>query len=470
MRKFLFALCLIGCSNTDSTDKKIVDSGNDDAPHNDAGIKDASQMETSINSDASVNADGEVIEGEVPRPYLTKDINHILITGQSNAVALNADITSSTQPYFNVSFDTGVMPMNSCSGEGCAAYQQPSNFIPLVEGDSFFYGSPVETASSSFANEVSRLFSSHSSLISNHGRSGNTYSCLRKGSCNYKSGLLPAFTQGMMEVQSAKDIALAMNKSYIVRAVLAIHGESDHYSYASNISEFPLPGTDGTPNKIKDYSDGMLEWQSDYETSVQEITKQEEAIPLFISQVSGWSGAKTSVVAQMQLDAHTRAPGKVILVAPGYSLPFQSDCRHLTGDGQRTLGKYFAKAYKKVVIDGLTWNPVHPKKIIRQGNELLIKYYVPSLPLVLDTDTISDPGNFGFEYTNSDNAKIIKVNVTSPDTITITFSSELSANGTLSYAQNQPTNGCTGVYGARGNVRDSDELSNWGVLFIAKTP
>lgn len=423
---------------------------------------------TDVAIESSVpSVDASVPDVEAPRVYVAKDINHILLAGQSNAVALNADITSRTQPYSNLSFNTGVMPMTACSGEGCAAYQVPTHFIPLVEGDSFFSGSPVETASSAFANEVSRLFNSHTSLVSNHGRSGNTYSCLRKGTCNYKPGLLSAFAQGMMEVQSAKDIAQSMNKSYTVRAVLSIHGESDHYSYASNISEFPLPGTDGTPNKIRDYSDGMLEWQSDYETSIKEITNQEDMIPLFISQVSGWSGAKVSVVAQMQLDAHLRAPGKVILVAPGYSLPFQSDCRHLTGDGQRTLGRYFAKAYKKVVIDGLTWNPVHPKKIIRQGNELVIKYHVPNPPLVLDTDSISDPGNMGFEYNSN---SITKIAVTAPDTITITFASTLM-HGTLSYAQNQPVSGCTGVYGARGNVRDSDSPDhNWAVLSITPVP
>lgn len=467
MKRSFLCLILAGCAVTriqDPEPSPVVSADPPIAtvPEKDSGIVDSS---TDIPSkDAEV---GE--EAEAPRPYVAKDINHVLLTGQSNAVALNADITSRTQPYGNLSFNTGVMPMNACSGEGCASYQTPTHFIPLVEGDSFFSGSPVETAASSFANEVSRLFGSHTSLVSNHGRSGNTYSCLRKGSCNYKPGLLSAFSQGLMEVQSAMNIAASMNKSYIVRAVLSIHGESDHYSYASNITEFPLPGTDGTPNKIRDYSDGMLEWQSDYEVSVKEITKQGDMIPLFISQVSGWSGAKISVVAQMQLDAHLRAPGKVILVAPGYSLPFQSDCRHLTGDGQRTLGRYFAKAYKKVIIDGLTWNPVHPKKIIRQGNQLVIQYHVPSPPLVLDTESISDPGNMGYEYSDT-SAHITKVAVTAPDTITITFSATLNP-GTLSYAQNQPVSGCTGVYGARGNVRDSDSPDhNWGVLSITSVP
>ncbi len=474
LRKFIFvasSVCLLACDEGEPGR----------GPNGGVFSPDSKNPGTDVPASTNPNSGPSVDAGtpddpapEKPRPYLPKDINHILFAGQSNAVALNATPTTFTQPYSNVSFNTGVMPMTGCSGEGCSTFQKPSSFVPLIEGDYFFGGSFVETACSSFANEVSRMSAGHTSLVSNHGRSGNTYSCLRKGGCNYKVGLLSPFTQGMMEVQAGKEISATLNKSYVVRAVLSIHGESDHYSYASNIEEFPLPGTDGTPNKIKDYTDGLLEWQSDYENGVKEITNQTDEVPLFVTQVSGWSGTKVSVVAQMQLDAHIRSNGKVMLVAPGYSLPFQNDCRHLTTEGQIRFGKYFARAYKRVVIDGLTWNPVRPQKITRQGNQLMIKYYVPTPPLVLDTDLIPDPGNLGYEYTDNTvtSPQITNVSVTAPDTVTITFNSVLKAGGTLSYAQNQPVSGCTGVYGARGNVRDSDEapVYNWGVLFITSVP
>lgn len=409
---------------------------------------------------------------EVPRPYVPKDINHILVNGQSNAVALNSIPTTLTQPYNNLSFNTGVMPMTNCIGnDGCQIYQSPSSFIPLVEGDTFFNGGQNETAGASIANEITRLYPSHVGLVSNHGRSGNTYSCLRKIVCNYKPGYLSPFAQGMMEVQSGKDIAAGMGKSYTVRAVMSIHGESDHYGYAGGTPEFPMDSPTGV---INDYGDGMMEWQRDYQQGIQEITGQTDTVPLLISQISAWGASSKSVIAQMQLDAHIKSHGKVILVSPGYFMPFQTDCRHYTADGQRQLGAYFARAYKKVVIDGLTWNPVRPRKIVINSNRVLVQYYVPVPPLVLDTTLLTDPGNYGFSYeVDGVPATITNVAVESGDTIALSFDGQVQP-GMLYYAQNQDA-GCATV---RGNVRDSDKsavetgfpMYNWGVMFMNKVP
>lgn len=101
--------------------------------------------------------------------------------------------------------------------------------MPLVEGDRFF-DYPVETASSGFANGIAHLAQDelklgshagypkkHDVLASDHGRSGNTYFCLRKSFCDYNiaRGHLSPFAQGMMEVQSA--LAAAASRMYVVR-------------------------------------------------------------------------------------------------------------------------------------------------------------------------------------------------------------------------------------------------------------
>ncbi|HVH40974.1 MAG TPA: hypothetical protein VM925_01485, partial [Labilithrix sp.] len=79
-----------------------------------------------------------------PIPYVHFDVNHVLSTGQSNSVANDAvPVLTTTQPYANLMFDVGIMTAASCDGDGCTAYQKPSSFLPLVEGDSFWY--PVET-------------------------------------------------------------------------------------------------------------------------------------------------------------------------------------------------------------------------------------------------------------------------------------------------------------------------------------
>jgi hypothetical protein len=361
----------------------------------------------------------------------------------------------------------------------------------LVEGDNF-YPYQVETSGAGLANEITFLArerggavpglpNDHTVFVSIHGRSGYTYWCLRKGGCTYKPGELVPFAQGMMEVSAAKNLASAAQKSYVVRAVAAIHGESDHYAYDTGTQEFPMDGTDGTPGKIQNYADGMIEWQADYESSVKAITGQTLPVPLFISQLSGWNDTEYSKVAQFQLDAHVRAPGKVILIGPAYALPIADDCLHFTNHGERHLGEYFAKAYARVVFEGKPWEPLRPKAVTREGALITVRFFVPVPPLAIDTDRVAAAPNLGFSYADASAAPpaITNVALTGPDTVAITLASIPTGDQRrLTYAQNQIPNTCIGPTGARGNLRDSDgtpsknayELFNWAVRFAVDVP
>ena len=64
-----------------------------------------------------------------PVPYQHFDVNHILSTGQSNAVANDGvPILSTSQPYGNLMFDVGVLTGSSCDGDGCTVYDHPTSF------------------------------------------------------------------------------------------------------------------------------------------------------------------------------------------------------------------------------------------------------------------------------------------------------------------------------------------------------
>ncbi|HEY8074822.1 MAG TPA: hypothetical protein VIF62_11950 [Labilithrix sp.] len=418
--------------------------------------------------------------GDTGVPYVDFDINHIVSTGQSNSVSHGGiPPLSMTQPYANLSFDVGVMTMQDCEDKGCRTYQQPSTFVPLVEGDSFWW--PVETMSNGLADEATKLahekygMARHDILVSLAGRNGLTYWCLRKGTCNFVDpAYLVSYDETMKQVADAKRIAAAMGKSYVVRVATAIHGESDDFGYAQGTPEFPLDGTDGVSKEDKTYADGVLEWQRDLEAGIRAITGQSQPIPLLISQFSGWNDAPTSAVSIYQYEAHVRSNGKVVLVAPGYMLDWASDCRHYSSDGERRLGEYFAKVYARIVIEGKKWEPVRPKSVTLSGTTITAQYWVPAPPLVLDTTRVVDPGDYGFEVVSASGARIpiTNVSVTAPDTVTIQVASAGAAR--LRYAFTHPPMTCTGhVVGARGNLRDSDatpsqygyELFNWGVHF-----
>jgi hypothetical protein len=424
-----------------------------------------------------------------PVPYQHFDVNHVLSTGQSNSVANDATPPlTAAQPFANIKFDTGVIPGRQCDGSGCKSYAKPTSFIPLVEGDSFF-GYGVETMSSGLANEAAKLAKekflvgkptpTHDVLVSLHGRSGNTYFCLRKGGCDFKGtaqGYIPPFSDGMMEVADAMAIAKAAGKSYVVRAVTAIHGESDHYSYSNNQQEFPMPATSGQ-GVIANYGEGMVEWQKDYEAGVKAITGQTLPVPFFMLQMSNWNDVPHSQIPTWQLEAHVKAPGKVVIVTPGYPIGYATDCLHFTNHGERRLGEYFGKAYARVVLEGKPWEPLRPIDVTVQGNVVTAKFVVPKPPLVLDTTHVKDPGNYGFEFTDDSGAPpaVTKVELAGPDTVKITLAAAPTGqNKRLRYAFTATPLTCPGFEnGPRGNLRDSDDtpshygydLWNWSVHF-----
>ncbi len=463
----------------------------DSGPHGDA-VRD--DTPTSPDGDGGTSIDGSRSDGvsstdggdageePPPVPYQHFDVNHVLSTGQSNSVAHEGrPVVSTTQPYGNFMFDVGIMTSGDCEGDGCRTYQKPTRFVPLVEGDSFWW--PVETMSAGLANQVAKLArdkygkANHDVLVSLHGRNGLTYWCLRKGSCNFVDpSYLIAYDEGLKQVEDAKAIALAEGKSYVVRAVTVIHGESDDYAYATNTQQFPNDGTDGSYRTITSYADGLLEWQRDYEAGVQTITGQTIPIPLLISQFSGWNDIAHSAVTQFQYEAHVRSEGKVVLVAPAYALDWDVDCRHYTNHGERRLGGYFAKAYARIVLEGRRWEPVRPRSVTRSGNVITAQYHVPVPPLVLDTERVVDPGNYGFEVVDESGSvlPIQAVALGGPDTVSITLATPAAGRVRLRYAFTATPQTCPGsTSGPRGNLRDSDataseygyELFNWGVHF-----
>ncbi|HRG97868.1 MAG TPA: hypothetical protein PLR99_16550 [Polyangiaceae bacterium] len=477
-----------------------------------------------------------VNDDDVLTAYTDYSVNHILSAGQSNAIASGGTRNDANQgfpqftftgphpTYTNLAFDTGgaaagaIGPFTAlgCGGGGCAAGARrvPVGFAPLQEGDRHM-NYQVETHSTAMANRINDIalaeyfpgtpYTKHDVLVSNHGRSGYNYACLRKGGCGYNALSLPAtgyppFTEGIEQATWGAQLSAADGRTHVVRAVTFIHGEDDHYNYGDL---YPVARRAGG-GTLADYAAALGELQTDYEADVRAVTGQAEGVPLFVSQMQGWTSTNvlpanpayipptSSPIPVQQYRAHKTNP-MVVLVMPGYSLLF-NDCLHFNGFGQRKLGEYFAKAYAKWVFEGKKWEPTGPMSITRAGAVVTVKYHVPVPPLVLDTTNVSNPGSFGFRYLTGGSSKIASgtaqtiqsVAVTAPDTITITLAAvPTGANQRLEYANFFNYNGtgrpgCPGpTQGVRGNVRDSDpatsstdgkRLYNWGVTFELPVP
>ena len=174
-------------------------------------------------------------------------------------------------------------------------------------------------------------------------------------------------------------------------------------------------------------------------------------------------------------------------VRPGAAVAFEIDPgrmssgtstvpRPIDNVAYQWLGELYAKAYRHVILEGKHWEPVRPTFVRRTGATINVDFHVPVRPLILDTDRVSNPGNYGFEYTdNATPPAISAVEVTGPSTVRITLASTpAGGNQRLRYAwTGTPTNNAGPTTGPRGCLRDNDrtpslhghELWNWCVHF-----
>ena len=440
---------------------RAVDSPSD-APASDATLADGrADALADVVVDAPREADAFV--STLSPDFVYRDVNQVLGTGQSLSVGtLGSPVLTTTQPYSNLMFVTGVM----------AESAGLTSFLPLVEGDLIpGTGSRVETMSSSFANLVTKVArnvilvgqpagqTSHDLLVSQHGVGSTTYAGLKKGTAPYATGIAQA--------QAGHDLAVAAGQSHVVRVVTNVHGETD--SDQNNTA----------------YEDNLIEWQSDYETDVQAITGQADPIPMLITQFSSWTARTgfptTSIIPSAMLAAHVDAPGKIVLVGAKYHLPYAADGVHLSNDGYRHMGEDYAKVYRRVILEGKPWEPIHPKSITRVGAVVTVQMHVPAPPLVLDTALVSNPGHFGFEWADDGpTPSIVSVALAGADTVTITLSATPTGdNPRLRYAFTGASGALGGAAtGPRGNLRDSDitpsrngyALYNWCVHFDVEAP
>lgn len=213
----------------------------------------------------------------------------MLGTGQSLSLGMMGTPPISTaQPYDNRMFDTGLTGAEATS------------FVPLVEGARCAGRDARVRHGEPRGDALARvLHRPYDLLVSLHGVSGASYPMLEKGTEPY--------ARGLAQVTTAKAIAAREGKRHVVRAITVVHGESD-----------------GWQNWNTEYDRALVQWQSDYEQEIRAITGQTEPVPMFHSQYSGWTPVEPtpySVIPGAQLEAHARAPGKVVLVGPKYFLP-----------------------------------------------------------------------------------------------------------------------------------------------------
>lgn len=197
-----------------------------------------------------------------------------------------------------------------------------------------------------------------------------------------------AYTNLINGVTKMCALATALGYTPVIRSVMYVQSESDFAASGSGYKT--LLGT----------------MQSNLETDLKAITGQSLEIPMFITQQSNFGSSTfgtTPIVYPVsdQLQAHIDYPGKVILAGPMYAAENIAIANyHYYGHQTARWAAGLGNAMATKLIDGLTWEPIRPKTVTRNSNLVDIQFYVPSGPLVLDTNYVTNTpdGFFGFDF------------------------------------------------------------------------
>lgn len=387
--------------------------------------------------------------GQYRNDNFDAEINMFICYGQSWACGYDARVISSEQRYDSLMLDTGIMDeyikIPEENNPADFTYRSDAtSFLPLVEQqreESAGSGNAGETPVTGQTDMVKQLIRDENGYGINDlcyqmlgtapGRGSAKINQLKKGTVYYK--------RLIGQVEKANEIAKQMNKRLVVQAFSWVQGKTDDTS---------------TP-----YYQQLEQLRSDIDADVKAITNQTNDVKCIT-----WGGFGTSDSVNESREVYERYvyPSElyenIVCAGAQYHLTnVAAKNLHLTSESNELMGAQFGIAYKRTILDAEKFVPMKPIKFVKSGNTLRVQFAVPQMPVVIDTDTITERANYGFRiFDAAGNEKTIRsVSVVSPDTVKIVCAAAVDSTDFLTYANNQGTSVWQHPSDCSGNLRDS---------------
>ncbi len=364
-------------------------------------------------------------------------LHHVHISGQSLSLGIGGDPALSIDPSVNhLMISGGLLTPDFSSLEALR-----------TEGQ--------ETIAAGFAEGLTNMLedagqpANYDLLVSHSGRNGTVIDDLDwQGGDPYH-----VFWTGMFSFWKGSLYAAEAGRAYQPEAIAWLQGETDIF----------------VNTELSTYKNALTKLQLAYQFGSHYMTGASNVVPMFIYQTNVLTieGKARADVPLAQLQTSEENP-YIHMVTPIYPFTYD-DGLHLTNHSYRHLGGYFAKAYKKVIIDGEPWEPLRPVAADLRHRTVTVDFSVPEPPLVLDTEVVNDPGDYGFEVIDNNGVvSIAAVRLSGPEQVEIVLSRQPVGSSRVRYAYSGPRLadiwGVGGAYvGARGNLRDSDASTGFGL-------
>lgn len=385
------------------------------------------------------------------------DLNHFVMNGQS--LSIRGGATLAVTDANDVAFSGGVILREEETGntlvsladtlpDSAVLWNAVQQLKFLIAGDAIYSADPD--------------LGDYRVLMSSHGVSGAAIATLVKGGSN------GAYEDLMFGVDEARRLSVAAGEVPAVQALGWMQGESN---------------ATGTTAAYLSAFQAML---ADYRADIPVKTGQISPIPVFVYQLSSEQESYTpgptlrpANVSQAFFEASNSDPN-VLIATPMYWVP-HSDKVHFNQSYAPQLGMHWGKAFYKRVVRGEKWRPLEPRRVTKiSARVLVVAFNVPEGPLVFDTVTVTNPGDYGFKVEDDSGFVTVTEVQIVRDAVRITLAADLVTNPKVSYAHYGVSgNGGGPITGARGCLRDSDptvgvngyeQLWNWAVSFKVSVP
>ncbi len=270
------------------------------------------------------------------------------------------------------------------------------------------------------------------------GQDGTIIANLGKGSTPYQK-----FIQ---DIETAYNTAQSKGWSFVIPAICWMQGETDVTSY---------PGTN--------YRQLLLQFTKDIENDVKLITGQKQSIEFICYQANPVTRAKNfnplayicpeTEVPQTQLELVRDHP-RFHASGPIYPYDFVNEIIHIDGLSQKKHGILVAQSAMDILKHQKNSRGLLPIRAKCHDMEVVIDFSIPCPPLTLDTISVTNPGNYGFNVITPDNRDITRKVSIRNDLVHI-LCDEFPKGCRVRYAVNGDKMKSGRLHGPRGNLRDS---------------
>lgn len=252
-------------------------------------------------------------------------------------------------------------------------------------------------------------------------------------------------TEFLRLLDQTKNAVEAESKTVSVPAILYMQGEHNYTGSGLGMTA----GTEATRDK-DEYKALLKTLKENMQADIMSKYGQTQKPLFFIYETAGSYINRKDMSINMAQIEFAMENDDVFLLNPTYAVPDYGG-GHLSTNGYRWYGEMMAKSLYDVFVRGISFKkPVYPMKFTVDENKLIIDFYVPVLPLVIDTWTKETITKSGFRVFMNDSEVTIDTISVNNNRVVLTCASALSGTVEVTYA-GQGRSGS-------GNLRDSDEF------------